>query len=215
MLEANSLTYVGTKGTSGAMVKPYRRWAGVLLLSGVLGAGAVAKAASGQDDKARAEALLAELEGDAAHKALTADVVSRAHQALTQGKNLRASGDETHAKLADAAAREWAEVGRDLVKAAELERRAVEARRQADDAGAEVDRERALLDEGIAQNGRLRALVESAEREKKQEPEKTSASAARPAAKNGAANGGQKAAPATNAAPKSPAATPAAGARKP
>ncbi|WP_394840038.1 hypothetical protein LVJ94_24430 [Pendulispora rubella] len=142
---------------------------------------AVAHAASGQSDRARAESLIAELEGNAANKALTADVVRRARQYLEQGQKMRAEGDEPHAKLADSVAREWAEVGRDLVRTVELEKRAIEARRAADDAGAEVERERALLDEGIAQNGRLRAQVEAAEREKKQEPEKTSPSATRDA----------------------------------
>ncbi|WP_394828363.1 hypothetical protein [Pendulispora albinea] len=143
--------------------------------------GALAHAAGGQGDRARAESLVSELEADAAHKALTAEVVRRARQYLEQGDKLRAGGDEAHAKLADVVAREWAEVGRDLVRTVELERRAIEARHTADDAGAEVERERALLDEAIAQNGRLRAQVESAEREKKQEPEKTSASATRDA----------------------------------
>jgi len=142
---------------------------------------ALASAASGQGDRARAETLVAELEGNAANKALTAEVVRRTRQYLDQGQKLRAQGDETHAKLADTVAREWAEVGRDLVRTVELERHAADARRGADDAGAEVERERALLDEGIAQNGRLRAQVEAVEREKKQAPEKTSASATRDA----------------------------------
>ncbi|WP_394850748.1 hypothetical protein LZC95_25240 [Pendulispora brunnea] len=154
----------------------------------------IAHAASGQSDRARAESVIAELEGNAANKALTADVVRRARQYLEQGQKMRAEGDEAHAKLADSVAREWAEVGRDLVRTVELEKRAIEARRAADDAGAEVERERALLDEGIAQNGRLRAQVEAAEREKKQEPDKTSPSATRDA-------GAPKAAPRGTQAP--------------
>jgi len=171
----------------------------LILLLGLVGVAAVAHAASGQSDRARAESLIAELEGNAANKALTADVVRRARQYLDQGQKMRAEGDDTHAKLADSVAREWAEVGRDLVRTVELEKRAIEARRTADDAGAEVERERALLDEGIAQNGRLRAQVEAAEREKKQEPEKTSSSATRDA---GAAPKSQSPAGAAKATPK-------------
>ena len=51
------------------------------------------------------------------------------------------------------------------------------ARRGANDAGAVAERERALLEEGIAQTGRLRAQVEGAERESKEQPARTSAAA--------------------------------------
>ncbi|HWL86439.1 MAG TPA: hypothetical protein VNO21_11590 [Polyangiaceae bacterium] len=191
------------------MGKRRKRWlsrASIGLAAGaVLVAAALASAASAQDERGRAEAMVTELEGDVSHRALTAEVVARAHQYLTQGQKLRASGDETRAKLADAVAREWAEVGRDLVRTADLEQRAIRARGEADDAGAQVDRERALLDEAIAQNGRLRAQVEAAEHEKKQEPEKTSASAARDNGKNSGLARPKTPAPAASTVPKAPA----------
>ena len=133
------------------------------------------------DDHAQAESLVAELDRDTAHRALIADPLGRARSALERGKQLRANGDEPHARIADGVAREWAELARDLVRTNDLEKRAYDARRAANDAGARAERERALLEEGIAQNGRLRAEVEQAEREAKgvvPEKEKTSKLAA-------------------------------------
>ena len=49
-----------------------------------------------------------------------------------------------------------------------------------------AERERALLEEGIAQTGRLRAQVESAERETKEQPARTSAAANDPDGGTGA-----------------------------
>jgi len=134
--------------------------------------GAAALAAS--DDRAQATSIVAELERDAAHRAVTADAIARAKSALRRGDELRAAHDEPHARIADGAAREWAEIGRDAVRAAEAERAAAALRAAATDAGARAERERALLEEGIAQNGRLRAQLEASEREATKEPEKTS-----------------------------------------
>ncbi|MEO6572495.1 MAG: hypothetical protein ABIP89_01560, partial [Polyangiaceae bacterium] len=128
-------------------------------------------ALAGPEDRSVAEAILTKLDADAAHKSLTSDPSARAHAALERAARMRASGDEPHARLADGLAREWAELGRDLVATADSEKKAADARRNATDAGAHAERERALLDEGIAQNGRLRAQLEAADRE--HEPEKT------------------------------------------
>lgn len=128
-------------------------------------------ALAGPEDRSVAESILVKLDADAAHKSLTADPSARARAALERGTRTRASGDEPHARLADSLAREWAELGRDLVATADLEKKADDARRGATDAGAHAERERALLEEGIAQNGRLRAQLEAVERE--HEPEKT------------------------------------------
>ena len=134
-------------------------------VSGALGA--VALAGNG-DDLHVAESVVSELERDEAHKALTADTVKKARAALERARRMRAAGDESHAKLADGLAREWAETARDLVKAADAEQSAAQARRDAIDAGAQSERERALLEEGLARNGRLRAQLDDAEREAKE-----------------------------------------------
>ncbi|AKV03481.1 hypothetical protein AKJ09_10144 [Labilithrix luteola] len=132
--------------------------------------------AADQDDRATTETVLREV-ASSPRKSLADEMVSRSRQALDRGAKLRSSGDEPHARLADGLARTWAEAARDVVKAAEAEEKAAAARLAATDAGAQADRERALLEESIAQSGRLRAQLEQLERESKEQPAKTSTSA--------------------------------------
>lgn len=146
----------------------------------VLAAGLFVAAAAyaGPDDRAAAESAVRELEASP-KKAVAAEMTARAKTALDRGAKLRAAGDETHARLADTLARTWADAARESVRAAELEEKAFEARRDASDAGARADRERALLEEAIAQSGRLRAQLGALEHEAP--PSRTSdAGAAKP-----------------------------------
>jgi hypothetical protein len=137
--------------------------AGVVLLL----TASVAAIASGTDDASEAAALIQQLDADVAHKVLVADTLTKAKDALERGHRMRTAGDETHAKLADAVAREWAETARDLVRAADLEKGAAASRAGALDAGARVEREQSAVEESIARVGRLRAELEAAEREAK------------------------------------------------
>jgi hypothetical protein len=105
-------------------------------------------------------AILDDLANDAAHKDATAAIVQRGRDALERGVRMRAAGDEAHAQLADGLAREEVETAQDLIRALDAERTADEARRAATDAGTVGERERALLEEGIARNGRLRAEIQ-------------------------------------------------------
>jgi hypothetical protein len=127
--------------------------AGVLAALSVWGVAAA-------DDRASTAALLDQLEHDPAHAPLVAGNVKRARAALERATRLRAAGDEGHARLADGLAREEAETARDLARAIDAERAADDARRGAIDAGVTGERERALLEEGIARNGRLRAQID-------------------------------------------------------
>lgn len=131
-----------------------------------LAAGGAAFAA-GEGDRATAESILQQLERDETAKSVAADSIAKARSALERATRLRATGDEAHAKLADGLARDHAESARDRVRAAELERRSVEARAHARDAGAQEERERTQLEEALARTGRLRAALEEAEREAK------------------------------------------------
>jgi hypothetical protein len=150
------------------MNRSLRRYATAVLAACALAAAPLAFAlAGGADDRSVAEAVLQDLDRDEAHKAVVGPTAQKARDALERGRRMRAAGDEAHAKIADGVAREWAEMARDLAKAADLEAAAAQARRDAIDAGALLDRERALLEEGIARTGRLRAQLESAEREAK------------------------------------------------
>ena len=158
----------------------------LVALAVLLSAALVARA----DERASVESALIEIERDAAHKAVTAELVAHAREALERATRLRTAGDETHAKLADGLAREHAEAARDLARAIDAEEKATRARRAAIDAGAQMERERALLEEGIAQNGRLRAALDELERGRKEAPLKTNAAGA-------AADAGVKATPTT------------------
>jgi hypothetical protein len=113
------------------------------------------------DDHATAEALVVPMQKSAPEPA-TVEAVARATDALEQSARLRAAGDEAHAKAADGLAREWAETARDLALAAAAEKQADERRRQAIQAQAQLERTRALVEDGIARLGRLRAELESA-----------------------------------------------------
>ncbi len=141
----------------------------------VLAAGcvlAVAAAASG-DDRANAESILGVLEHDPAHKALTADLVRRSRAALERAARMQSVGDGAHARIAEGLALAWAQAAQDLVRAADAEQRAATARLGANDAGAHAERERALVEEGIARTGRLRAELEAVEKQTKEAPART------------------------------------------
>lgn len=151
--------------------RPLRRILAVLASACVIAL--TAGAFAGPDDRASAEAILKELEASP-KKDVAGEMIGKAKVALDRGARMRSAGDETHARLADAAARTWAEAARDVVRAVEVEARAAAARRSATDAGARAERERALLEEAIAQSGRLRAQLDALERESKEQPARTS-----------------------------------------
>jgi adhesin transport system outer membrane protein len=134
-----------------------------LLAAAIATAGPPAKA-QGADDHSTAEAMDRQLEGDAAHRAVATEALERARAALERATRLRSAGDETHAKAADGLAREWAEDARDIARAADAEAASAEVRRKAVDAQAQLERTRALVEEGIARIGRLKAELEQAER---------------------------------------------------
>lgn len=137
----------------------------------VIAIGAVAFAQG--DDRSAAESILKELEASP-NKDVAGEMIGRAKTALDRGARMRSAGDETHARVADSVARTWAEAARDIMRAVDVEERAATARRSATDAGTQADRERALLEEAIAQSGRVRAQLDALEREGKVEPAKTS-----------------------------------------
>jgi hypothetical protein len=169
--------------------KQVRRFAAAVAVVTFTGAALVAGLALA-DDRAAATAILNELANDTAHKTATAAIVQRGRDALERATRMRASGDEAHAQLADGLAREEAEAARDLVRALDAERMADDARRAATDAGTVGERERALLEEGIARNGRLRAEIDEL---KKGRPDDKRGKDARGRAKDTGADGGSSA----------------------
>ncbi len=163
------------------MVKRARtRWM-TAVAAGFACTGAVAAATMAWgDDRATTASTLDALDHDAVHKEAIAANVKRAKDAVERATRLRAAGDEAHARLADGLAREEAEGAEDLARAIDAEKAANDARRAATDAGVTGDRERALLEEGIARNGRLKA--ELAEIARPHVETKTSAEAKAPRA---------------------------------
>jgi hypothetical protein len=137
-------------------------------LFGVFGVGGSSEGIALADDRATTAAILDELDRDAAHKDATAAIVQRARDAIERARRMRATGDEAHAQLADGLARTEAETARDLVRALDAEKKADDARRGATDAGTVAERERALIEEGTARNGRLRAETAELGRPKKE-----------------------------------------------
>jgi len=106
---------------------------------------------------------------------VTADAVKQARASLERGRRMRDANDEPRARLAEALGRRWAEVARDLVRASDAEQAATVTRLAADDAGAHADRERALLEEAIATQGRLQAELDALQ--SKSKPDRTAATA--------------------------------------
>ncbi len=109
------------------------------------------------DDRATVEQGIAEIEKDPHEKELCADPLEKAKAAQERAKRMRVAGDEPHAKLADGLALEWLHVAQELARADALETHAHDARSLASDAGAHVERERATLEQQLAENGRLQA----------------------------------------------------------
>ncbi|MEI7891759.1 MAG: hypothetical protein WCI05_01630 [Myxococcales bacterium] len=144
------------------MPHPLARIAVLFTLASLL-VGPVTLAADA-DDKQTALALLADVAKQEAARSATASAVARAKAALERADRMRASGDYPHASLADGLARSWAEVARDLARAVGAERRASKARQATLDASVQQERERALVEDGIARIGRLKAQIEEANR---------------------------------------------------
>ncbi len=134
-----------------------------LALAVAFAASGAAQASDGQPPEAR----LGALDADAAHAVITGEARDKARAAIERSKRFRAAGDEVHAKLSDRAAAAWLAAAEDLVKTSDQEAVADDRRRAAIDAGAQADRERALVEETMLQNGRLRAELEQLEREAK------------------------------------------------
>ncbi len=154
----------------------------------VLGLGAATASGPARDSNVAAtEAALRELESSP-NKDSAAEFVTRSRTALRRAVSLRKQGDEAHAGIADELAKTWADSARALLRAVDIEAKANAARLGATDAGSLANRERALLEEGIAQRGRLRAQLDGLESAAKLRPLRTSAAAA------GASDGGSGAA---------------------
>jgi len=115
----------------------------------------VAAAAIAAATFAMASAEIASAEGAAA----PSELVERGHAAEKKAAALRARGDEARAKVADGVAQSWFKAARDATLATKREDDARISQLAAVDAGVQASRERALLEEVVAQNGRTSAQI--------------------------------------------------------
>ncbi len=142
-------------------------WVSALALAIVGAACAVAADSAHAADAQLPDVRVTALDTDGAHAVITGEARDKARAAIERSKRFRAAGDEVHAKLSDRAAASWLAAAEDLVKTSDQEAAADDRRRAALDAGAQADRVRALVEETMLQNGRLRAELEQLEREAK------------------------------------------------
>jgi hypothetical protein len=139
-----------------------RRVVSTVLAAGLVALGLLASAGP-RDDRAATESALAPFDTEGGVSPVVREPVRRARDLLERGRRMRVAGDDAHARLAEAAALEWARVAQDLVRSADAEANAQGARLKALDASAAAERERAMLEQQLAQNGRLQAELRALE----------------------------------------------------
>ncbi len=140
-----------------------RRVIATVFAAGLVALGLLASAGP-RDDRTAAESALAPFEAaEGGVSPLVRDPVKRSRDLLERARRMRVAGDDAHARLAEAAALEWARVAQDLVRSADAEANAQNARLKALDASSAAERERALLEQQLAQNGRLQAELRQLE----------------------------------------------------
>lgn len=114
--------------------------------------------AAAPSDRSVAEKLVTELselpEGErpVVHLAL-----ERARHALTRATGAKDAGDARAASLLEGIAREWAETGQDLLRAARAEAELKALQAKAAEVSQKAERARMLLEEAIARKGRAEA----------------------------------------------------------
>jgi hypothetical protein len=117
-------------------------------------------AGAGDDDRARAEALVAAAKASPSADRLVGEPLTKAEDALRRADQARRSGDSPHAALLDGLGREWAETAQTLLLAQQAERRAVDLERQTAELDSKTTRARALLEETVARRGRAQASLD-------------------------------------------------------
>jgi hypothetical protein len=148
-------------------VKRSSRWASSAAALAVLTCiGGVALANRSGSDRNRAEAALGALTRVPAHARLAREPMSAARRALDRANDALGAGDAKHAPELEALAREHAETGTDLVRAAEAEKKQRDVQKDLSDVETKLSRARALLEEALARRGRAQAKLDDLERPK-------------------------------------------------
>jgi len=113
---------------------------------------AVGYAASGSSANTEAKQALAAIDTDL--KSLVSEPVGKAETALKRAADARAAGDEKHALLLDDLALELAGTAADLIRSAELEKKASTEEQAASETEANAVRAVAIIEEAVARKGR-------------------------------------------------------------
>ena len=116
------------------------------------------------DDRNATVKLISLLEAVPAHAVLAREPLVRARHGLSRAADARAAGDRAHAAMLEALGREWAETGRDLVRAAEAEKKLSEIQIKTADLETKALRARALVEQTVARRGRAEEKLEQLER---------------------------------------------------
>ena len=125
-----------------------------------VGLGSSALADQVLTDKGMVEQILAGAGSSSTEAALLRAPLAEAKKALERARGARQSGDVAHAELLEGLAREWAEIARDLQRAAAIEADAGSLESSAAQAALRAERARALLEEAISRRGRAEAELE-------------------------------------------------------
>jgi hypothetical protein len=130
-----------------------------------LALGARALAAGGSDREV-ASGLVETLSKQPGSAALAHEPIDKARHALRRAADARAAGDHLHGAELEALAREWAETGSDLVRAAAAEKKLSQTQRELSETETRLIRARALLEESVARQGRAKQKLEQLEAER-------------------------------------------------
>lgn len=140
-------------------------------------------------DRAYAETMAAELRKDAPFRKAIAGSLARLDEALSLANRLRAAADESHAKLADALARDWAETALAQKEAYLLGEACAKIAREITTKQEETERLRTLYQELTLEGERLRHEIARAKKESDaplaKEPKAKGEGKPRPRAKRG------------------------------
>jgi len=143
----------------GTVAVNFRR--AVVLALGIIGVASGGAWAAAENPRVAAERTMQAVSATPANAQLAAESLANADAVLKRAGDARTAGDHEHAALLEAVALEWAQTGRDLVRAAQAEAEADELAKQAAEVEERLARARALLEQTVARRGRAKARLKA------------------------------------------------------
>jgi colicin import membrane protein len=117
-------------------------------------------------DREVAQRVVNELGKSKASATFAKEPLEKAQHALRRAADARAAGDHVHGAELEALAREWAETGNDLTRAATVEQKLAAVQKEHSETETRLIRARALLEETVARRGRAKTELETLEAER-------------------------------------------------